>query len=51
MQRPCGGREQVMLQKQTTAEGQHEGGGMMWVEKLQRLGNTGPLGPAKNPAL
>lgn len=30
-----------MLQKQTTTAGQHEGEGMMWVEKLQRLGNDG----------
>lgn len=30
-----------MLQKQTTTAGQCKGGGMMWVEKLQRLGNYG----------
>lgn len=28
------------VEKQIPAEGQHEGGGMIWVEKLQRLGNT-----------
>lgn len=45
VQRPCGGREQVTLQKQITAVGQHEHRGDDVGGEATKAGQHGALGP------